>query len=58
MVVDDWGGATCSPLMWELLEGEAGALIADAGLNRVSGVDTALPKMGAAWAISGAHRQP
>ena len=54
VVVDDWGGATCSPLMWELLEDEAGALIADAGLTRVSGVDTSLPKMGAAWAISGA----
>ena len=40
--------------MWELLEDEAGALIADAGLTQVSGVDTSLPKMGAAWAISGA----
>jgi aspartyl-tRNA(Asn)/glutamyl-tRNA(Gln) amidotransferase subunit A len=54
VVVDDWGGATCSPLMWDLLEDQARALIADAGLARVSGVDTSLPKMGAAWAISGA----
>jgi aspartyl-tRNA(Asn)/glutamyl-tRNA(Gln) amidotransferase subunit A len=52
-VVADWGGATVSPIMWELLEGAAAQLIADAGLVRVDGLDTRLPRMGAAWSISG-----
>jgi aspartyl-tRNA(Asn)/glutamyl-tRNA(Gln) amidotransferase subunit A len=52
-VVADWGGAVVSPVMWELLEEQAVALIADAGLLRVDGVDTSLPRMGAAWSISG-----
>jgi aspartyl-tRNA(Asn)/glutamyl-tRNA(Gln) amidotransferase subunit A len=49
----NWGGATVSPAMWELLEEQAAMLIADAGLERVDGVDTSLPSMGAAWSISG-----
>ncbi len=52
-VVPDWGGATVSPAMWELLEEAAEHLIADCGLLRVDGVDTSLPRMGAAWSISG-----
>jgi aspartyl-tRNA(Asn)/glutamyl-tRNA(Gln) amidotransferase subunit A len=52
-VVPDWGGATVSPVMWELLEEAASLLIADAGLERVDNVDTALPRMGGAWSISG-----
>ena len=52
-VVPDWGGATVSPIIWELLEEAAGQLIADCGLVRVDGVDTKLPRMGAAWSISG-----
>jgi aspartyl-tRNA(Asn)/glutamyl-tRNA(Gln) amidotransferase subunit A len=52
-VVPDWGGATVSPIMWELLEEAADALVADCGLVRVDGVDTSLPRMGAAWSISG-----
>ena len=52
-VVPDWGGATVSPTMWTLLDAAAGELIADAGLTRVEGVDTSLPRMGAAWSISG-----
>jgi aspartyl-tRNA(Asn)/glutamyl-tRNA(Gln) amidotransferase subunit A len=39
--------------MWELLETAAIDLIADAGLRRVDDVDTRLPRMGAAWSISG-----
>ena len=31
-VVDDWGGATVSPAMWNVLEAAADDLIADAGL--------------------------
>ncbi len=52
-VVADWGGAVVSPVMWELLEEAADGLIAEAGLVRIDGVDTALPRMGAAWSISG-----
>lgn len=52
-VVADWGGAVVSPAMWDVLEDAATALIADAGLVRVDGVDTRLPSMGAAWSISG-----
>jgi aspartyl-tRNA(Asn)/glutamyl-tRNA(Gln) amidotransferase subunit A len=52
-VVPDWGGAVVAPAMWELLEAQAAALITDAGLERVEGVDTALPRMGTAWALAG-----
>ena len=52
-VVPDWGGAAVSPVMWELLEAAADQLISDACLERVDGVDTKLPSMGAAWSISG-----
>ena len=52
-VVADWGGATVSPIMWELLEESATALVADCGLQRVVGLDTHVPRMGGAWSISG-----
>jgi aspartyl-tRNA(Asn)/glutamyl-tRNA(Gln) amidotransferase subunit A len=52
-VAADWGNATVSPAMWELLEAAARELIADAGLQRIDGVDTSLPRMGRAWSISG-----
>jgi aspartyl-tRNA(Asn)/glutamyl-tRNA(Gln) amidotransferase subunit A len=52
-VVPDWGGAVVSPAMWEVLADTAEHLIATAGLQRVDGVDTSLPSMGAAWSISG-----
>ncbi len=52
-VVPGWGGATVSPVMWELLEEAATRLIDDTGLVRVDGVDTTLPRMGGAWSISG-----
>jgi len=51
-IVADWGDATVSPIMWELLEATAGELCDELGLTRVD-VDTSLPRMGAAWAISG-----
>ena len=38
-VVPDWGGATVSPVMWELLADAAELLIADCGMTRVDGVD-------------------
>ncbi|MDO8362370.1 MAG: amidase [Actinomycetota bacterium] len=48
-----WGAATVSPMMWELLEAAGLDLVADCGLRRVDGIDTALPRMGAAWSLSG-----
>ena len=52
-VVADWGGAVVSPAMWDVLLAAADDLIADAGLVRVDGLDTGLPRMGRAWAVSG-----
>lgn len=51
-VVPDWGAAVVSPVMWELLEEAADQLIADLGMVRVDGVDTELPRMGAAWSVA------
>ena len=51
-VVADWGGAVVSPVMWELLDEAANQLIADCGMVRVDGVDTALPRMGMAWSVA------
>lgn len=52
-VVADWGGATVSPLMWERLEEAAGFLVTELGMQRVDGIETALPQMGGAWSIAG-----
>jgi aspartyl-tRNA(Asn)/glutamyl-tRNA(Gln) amidotransferase subunit A len=52
-VVADWGGATVAPGVWDLVHDAAEHLIADARLRRVDGIDTSLPRMGAAWALSG-----
>ena len=53
VAVPTWGNATVSPIMWELLDEAAAALIDDNGMTRIDDVDTKLPNMGAAWAISG-----
>lgn len=52
-IVDDWGGAVVSPAMWVVLLESAEFLVKEARLTRVDTVDTALPRMGAAWSISG-----
>lgn len=52
-IVPDWGGAVVSPQMWSVLLETAEHLVAKAGLKQVSGVDTQVPRMGAAWSISG-----
>lgn len=49
----NWGNATVSPKMWELLEAAGMDLVADLGMQRVDGVDLSLPRMGAAWSLSG-----
>ena len=49
----DWGNAAVSPVMWELLHGAASDLIDDCELTLVDDIDTTLPRMGAAWSISG-----
>lgn len=48
-----WGNATVSPVMWELLEEAGTTLAAECGMQRVDGIDTAMPRMGSAWALSG-----
>lgn len=52
-VVDDWGGAVVSPVMWELLEASARDLIGETGMQQVDDIDTHVPRMGGAWSISG-----
>lgn len=52
-IVPDWGGATVSPAMWNVLLDTADDLVKAAGLRRVDDLDTSLPRMGAAWSISG-----
>ncbi|MEY3806854.1 MAG: hypothetical protein RIR69_1666 [Actinomycetota bacterium] len=52
-VVPDWGGAVVSPAMWSVLLETAEHLISTANLRRVDNIDTTLPRMGAAWSISG-----
>ncbi len=52
-VVSDWGSAVVSPTMWSVLEEAAAHLIAVTGMRRVDGVDTSLPRLGAAWSVTG-----
>ncbi|HEX2785535.1 MAG TPA: amidase [Ilumatobacteraceae bacterium] len=52
-LVPTWGNATVSPVMWDLLEEAATALVNDTSMVRLDDVDTKLPSMGAAWSISG-----
>jgi aspartyl-tRNA(Asn)/glutamyl-tRNA(Gln) amidotransferase subunit A len=52
-IVQDWGGAVVSPAMWNVLLEAADHLVTSAKLRRVDGVNTELPRMGAAWSISG-----
>jgi aspartyl-tRNA(Asn)/glutamyl-tRNA(Gln) amidotransferase subunit A len=52
-IVSDWGGAVVSPAMWNVLLEAADHLVAKAQLRRIDGVNVDLPRMGAAWSISG-----
>ena len=52
-IVQDWDGAVLSPAMWNVLLEAADHLVTSAGLRRIDGVNTELPRMGAAWSISG-----
>lgn len=52
-IVPNWGGAVVSPAMWNVLQEAADHLVASAQLKLVDNVNTDLPKMGAAWSISG-----
>ena len=52
-IVSDWGGAVVSPEMWNVLLEAADHLVAKAQLRRIDGVNVELPRMGAAWSISG-----
>ncbi|MFZ4717879.1 MAG: amidase [Ilumatobacteraceae bacterium] len=49
----NWGNATVSPMMWELLQAAGMDLVRDTGMHIVEDVDVTLPRMGAAWSLSG-----
>jgi aspartyl-tRNA(Asn)/glutamyl-tRNA(Gln) amidotransferase subunit A len=51
-IVRDWGGAYVADLVWEQVQAAAELLVRDAGLSLVDDVP-ALPKMHAAWSLSG-----
>jgi len=51
-VAPDWGGATVSPAMWDVLDDAAAAIISGLGMRQLQ-IDSTLPSMGAAWSISG-----
>jgi aspartyl-tRNA(Asn)/glutamyl-tRNA(Gln) amidotransferase subunit A len=48
----DWGGATVSPAMWDVLADAGEHVVRELGMTAVE-ADTSLPSMGAAWSISG-----
>ncbi len=49
----NWGSAVVSPAMWSVLEEAASHLINLTGMRRVDIVDLSLPRLGAAWSITG-----
>ena len=53
IVVANWGSAVVSPKMWTVLEEAAEHLIATTGMRRVDDIDASLPRLGAAWSITG-----
>jgi aspartyl-tRNA(Asn)/glutamyl-tRNA(Gln) amidotransferase subunit A len=52
-VVSNFGGGVVSPAMWQVIENAAENLIKVAGLKRRDSVDVSLPRLGAAWSITG-----
>ncbi len=53
VIVSDWGGAVVSPAMWNVLLETADHLVSSTRMKRIDDVDVTLPRMGAAWSISG-----
>ena len=53
VVVPNFGGGVVSPAMWEVIERAAEHLISIAGLKRRNEIDLSLPRLGAAWSITG-----
>ncbi|NQV96239.1 MAG: amidase [Acidimicrobiaceae bacterium] len=53
VVVPNFGGGVVSPAMWEVVEHAAEHLISIAGLRRRNEIDLSLPRLGAAWSITG-----
>ncbi len=51
-VVPDWGGAVVASEPWSVVEEAAGLLTEELGWRRID-IDTALPRVGAAWSLSG-----
>ncbi|MFM9121406.1 MAG: hypothetical protein ACKOQX_00795, partial [Actinomycetota bacterium] len=52
-VVPNFGGGVVSPAMWQVIERAAEELVESAGLKRRDVVDLSLPRLGAAWSITG-----
>jgi len=52
-VVPNFGGGVVSPAMWQVIERAAEELVESAGLQRRDVVDLSLPRLGAAWSITG-----
>ncbi|MFZ9628101.1 MAG: amidase [Ilumatobacteraceae bacterium] len=48
-----WGNAVVSPVMWDLLQAVGIELVAHLGMRQVDEIDLGLPRMGAAWSLSG-----
>ena len=48
-----WGNSVVSPVMWEQLEAAGMQLVDESRMQRVDGIDISMPRMGAAWALSG-----
>lgn len=53
VVVPNFGGGVVSPAMWQVIERSAEKLIAATGLKRRDSTDVSLPRLGAAWSITG-----
>ena len=52
-VVSNFGGGVVSPAMWQIIEQAAESLIAATGLKRRDSIDLSLPRLGAAWSVTG-----
>ena len=52
-VVPNFGGGVVSPAMWQIIEQAAESLIAATGLKRRDSIDVSLPRLGAAWSVTG-----
>ncbi|MBM3805298.1 MAG: amidase [Actinobacteria bacterium] len=52
-MVPNFGGGVVSPAMWQVIERAAEELVASTRLKRRDVVDLSLPRLGAAWSVTG-----